>query len=88
MMLSEEVFAVEIVVASAPAVAVAGMQMEVGWIAGSSVTPVEAQLEVLGRDVAFPFIFGGEAAAAAVVREGANEGAGAVSLPFGGGFSL
>lgn len=87
-MLSEEVFAVEIFVASAPAVAGAGMRMEVGWIAGPSVTAVEAQLEVLGRDVAFPFIFGGETTATAVVREGANEGAGALVLPFGGGFSL
>ena len=37
------------------------------------VAAVEAELEVLARDVALPFVFGAEGRGAAIVREGAGE---------------
>lgn len=44
--------------------------------AGALVAAPDAELDVLGRDVAFPFVFGAEARGAAVGAEGADEGAG------------
>jgi hypothetical protein len=68
MMLGEEIFPVEIIVRSVSA----GVSLETR-IAGSSIAAVEAELEMLRGNVAFPFIFGGEATVAAVVGEGADE---------------
>ena len=44
--------------------------------AGALVATPEAELDVLGGDVALPFVFGAEARGAAVGAEGAGEGAG------------
>ena len=49
-------------------------------VAVGEVAAVEAELEVLGCDMAFPFVFGAECAAAAVVSEAADE------LPSAGDF--
>lgn len=46
------------------------------WDAGALVAAPDAELDVLGRDVALPFVFGAEARGAAVGAEGAGEGAG------------
>lgn len=44
--------------------------------AGADVASVDARAEVLGRDVAFPFVLGAKAGGAAIAAEGAGEGAG------------
>ncbi len=44
--------------------------------AGANVASVDARAEVLGRDVAFPFVLGAEAGFAAVAAEGAGKRAG------------
>jgi hypothetical protein len=45
-------------------------------IAGARVAAVDAELKVLVEHVALPLVFGRETAVAAVVGEGADEGAG------------
>lgn len=73
-MLSEEVFSIKVV--EWPASAAGRLT---GRIALFGIATVEAELEVLGSHVAFPFIFRREAAGTAVVGEGADERA-AVSV--------
>lgn len=68
MMLGEEIFTIEVIESFISANA--GMVIR---IAGAGVAAVEAQLEMLGRHVTFPFILRGEPALAAVVGERANE---------------
>ena len=68
--LREEIFAVEVVVPAATTVATFGVVIRVAEAFGAA---VEAQLEVLRGDVAFPFVLGGEDGRAAVVGECAGE---------------
>lgn len=80
-MLSEEIFTIEVVVGSISAGG--GLVIRV---AEPSIAAVEAELKMLRRDVAFPFIFGGEAAFTTVVGEGADKRA-AVTVLVAGSFS-
>ena len=77
--LREEVFAVEVVVATITSSTFPRSRRVVG-VAVAFGAAVEAELEVLGGDVAFPFVFGGEDGGAAVVGECAGELLGGFSL--------
>ena len=77
--LREEVFAVEVVVATITSSTFPRSRRVVG-VAVAFGAAVEAELEVLGGDVAFPFVFGGEDGGAAVVGECAGELFGGFSL--------
>ena len=81
MVLGEEIFAIEVVECSGSAVG-----KLVIWVAEVSIATVKPKLKMLRRDVALPFILRGEAAFAAVMREGADKGA-AVTVLVVGSFS-
>ena len=70
--LREEVFAVEVVVATITSSTFPRSRRVVG-VAVAFGAAVEAELEVLGGDVAFPFVLRGEDGGAAVVGECAGE---------------
>lgn len=57
-------------------------------VAVGKVAAVEAKLEVLGCDMAFPFVFGAECAGAAVVGEAADELSSASDFGFASLFDL
>ena len=83
--LREEVFAVEVVVATITVTTFPRSRRVVG-VAVAFGAAVEAELEVLGGDVAFPFVLRGEDGGAAVVGECAGELFGGLLVAgFGGG---
>lgn len=81
-MLREEVFAVEIVVASPSCVVLPIPSSARVRNTKPGITAVEAQLEVLGGNVAFPFVLRREDGGAAVVGECAGELLGGLTQKF------
>lgn len=78
LVLREEVFAIE-VVGDARGRALEPLSAGFAFngkvhVAAADVAAVEAELEVLRRDVSLPFVLGDERAGTAVVREAADEG--------------
>lgn len=68
-MLSEEILAIEVIVDAL----VTRHTRIILWIARANIAAIEAELEVLNRDVSFPFIFRAQCDIAAVVTEGADK---------------
>lgn len=89
LVLGEEVLAVEVVgdaaVGTGVEAASAGFRPGAGRVAAAPVAAVEAELEVLRRDVPLPFVLGREGGGAAVVGEAADEGPGWRLALVGGG---
>jgi len=65
MVLSKEVLSVEIIVHAFVARNI-GVQI---WVAGADIAAVEAQLEVLDRNVSLPLILGAQGDITAIVRK-------------------
>jgi hypothetical protein len=72
LVLSEKILSVEIVVPTAGVAAV--FRFDVFWIAVASVTSVVSELEMLRRDVAFPFVLGAESRRTAIWGKAADKG--------------